>query len=171
MTAASQQPHSLQDGLLSDDKNYTQLADLNFDLFEVQTLEIARYFFYAFAEPESEAWIEAFRRAEMTFPAPFGATIANAILIALNDMGAARTRPFSFVNPGCKNCGKRITDEERYLLSALQNTRRGHRSTAETACLLLCEGGDSSALIASLERIAIITGDIQTPSGIPLADC
>lgn len=163
MSAASQQHNSAHRGHLPQDAGMSQLADHEFDTFETQVLEIARRFFQAFSDPESEAWIEALRRAEEIFPVPFGATIANAILIALNDMRCSRMNLFSFINPCCPNCAQNITDEERYLLSALHNVRRGRRSLAETECMLLCEGNDTTKLIASLERVAIITGDVSTP--------
>lgn len=103
---------------------YSLLADCNFDEFETSVLEIARHFFLAFSEPQSEAWVEAFRRAEQLFPVPFGATIANAILIALNDMRKSRVRLFTYTTPCCKDCMRHITDEERYLISALRDMRR-----------------------------------------------
>lgn len=139
------------------------LAHSGFDVFETNVLEIARHFFLAFAEPESEAWIDAFRRAEQAFPVPFGATIANAVLIAIQDMRRSRIRLFTYSNPRCIECSKLITDEERYFMTALQSIRRARFGMAETNCLLLCEGGDATALLASLERIAIITGDVQEP--------
>jgi hypothetical protein len=134
-----------------------------FDEFEIHVLEIARLFCLAFADPKSEAWIDALRHAEQVFPVPFGATIANAVLIALNDMRRSRTRMFTYTNPRCTDCVRHITDEERYLISALHSMRQGNRGVAETHCMLLCEGGDATRLLASLERIAIITGDVETP--------
>lgn len=163
MGAASQHHNSAHRGHMPRGAGLSPLADLKFDTFETQVLEIARHFFQAFSDPESEAWVEALRRAEEMFPVPFGATIANAILITLNDMRSSRVRLFSFISPGCADCCAHITDEERYLLSALHNIRRGQRSLAETDCMLLCEGNDTTKLMASLERIAIITGDVATP--------
>ncbi|WP_170334737.1 hypothetical protein [Ruegeria arenilitoris] len=139
------------------------VSSCGFDEFEEHVLHVSRYFFLAFSEPQSEAWIDAFRHAEQVFPVPFGATIANAVLIALNDMRQSRIRAFSYTNPHCVNCAQGITDEERYLILALQSIRRGIRGVAETNCMLLCEGGHNTKLLASLERIAIITGDVSKP--------
>ncbi len=130
---------SAKDRILGHDGHY-RLADCAFDTFELSVLEIARHFFLAFAEPNSEAWVEAFRRAEQIFPAPFGATIANAVLMPLNDMRRSRIRLFTYSNPRCDDCARHITDEERYLISALKYIRRARRGQAETNCMLLCEG-------------------------------
>lgn len=163
MGPVSQPSHGSSQHRLEHRAGHSLITDCNFDEFEVRVLEIARHFFLAFSEPQSEAWIVAFRRAEQVFPAPFGATIANAILIALNDMRRSRVRTFTYSNPLCQECLSHITDEERYFLSALQDMRRSNRTAVETSCMLLCEGNDASDLLASLERIAMITGDVDEP--------
>lgn len=163
MGPVSQPPRGTTKNHIQRHNGSNLLADCDFDEFELHVLEIARHFFLAFADPESEAWVEAFRRAEQVFPVPFGATIANAILIALNDMRRSRIRMFTYSNPRCEGCVRHITDEERYLISALKNIRRANRGTAKMNCMLLCEGGNTAKLLASLERIAIITGDVKTP--------
>ncbi|MEM1005933.1 MAG: hypothetical protein AAF496_00470 [Pseudomonadota bacterium] len=163
MGSVSQPSHGSPDNRIAQPAGHSLLAECDFDEFETNVLDIARHFFLAFAEPESEAWVEAFRRAELMFPAPFGATIANAILIALNDMRQSRVRLFTYSNPRCDDCLHHITDEERYFISALRDMRRSNRGAVETNCMLLCEGNDASDLLASLERIAIITGDVEDP--------
>lgn len=163
MGPVSKPSHGSSEHRLEHQAGHSLIADCNFDEFETHVLGIARHFFLAFAEPHSEAWVEAFRRAEQVFPVPFGATIANAILIALNDMRRSRVRTFTYTNPRCERCLQHVTDEERYLVSALRDIRRGNHGSAKTNCMLLCEGGDTSALLRALERIAIITGDAETP--------
>ena len=142
----------------------TQMAAAQgFDEFELQVLEIARYFFVTWSSPHSQSWMDAFMLAEQMFPAPFGATIAHAVAIMLNEMRSARPHLFNYHNPRCAGCSRKITDEERYLIAALQAVRRGQRSQAETQALMLCEGQDATAFLAACERIAIITGDVDEP--------
>ncbi|MEM6634315.1 MAG: hypothetical protein AAF667_00355 [Pseudomonadota bacterium] len=139
-------------------------ARMSIDVFEKHFLEIARHFFLAFSRPQSQAWVDAFWKAEQAFPMPFGATIAHAILISINELRSLRTRPFAFQNPYCTHCSTDITNEERYLLLALRSVRLGNKSQASTNALLLCENEDTSAFLESLERLSIITGDIDDPT-------
>ena len=140
------------------------VATVAADAFEENTLEIARLFFVSFAHPQSQAWMQAFWKAEQMFPAPFGATVAHAILIALNEMREQRKRPFEFRNPNCPNCARDLTNEERYLMSTLRAIREGNRSQATTHALLLCESDDTAGFLGALERVAMITGDIDKPA-------
>lgn len=138
-------------------------SDLQLDPFEEQFLDIARRFIIALAFPESLAWVDAFRRAETAFPPPFGATIASAILIAIREMQLSRFHPGSArvalhtVEP------QRISEEERHLMRAFQSVRRHKHSDAHAHAILLCEGGDCHAFLSALERVAIITGDVDVP--------
>lgn len=140
------------------------VATIAADAFEENTLEFARYFFVSFAHPESQAWVDAFWEAEQNFPPPFGATIAHALLIAVNEMRGQRQRPFEFRNPNCPNCSRDLTNEERYLMSTLRAIREGNRSQATTHALLLCESDDTAGFLGALERVAMITGDIAEPA-------
>lgn len=164
MGAETNQPHYNHHADNACCTDNTQLAeDQGFDAFELHVLEIARYFFVTWSDPHSQSWMEAFLRAEQMFPPPFGATIANAVVVMLNAMRVARPHLFNYHNPRCVGCSRQITDEERYLISALHAVRRGQRSTAETQTLMLCEGRDASGFLAACERLAIITSDIARP--------
>lgn len=136
-------------------------APPEFSAFEWNALEVARYFFTSFSRPETQAWTEGFRRAEEMFPAPFGATIANAILIAVNEVRARRERTFEFMCPECERQSGRMTPEERYLMSTISAIRAGNRSAAHMHALLLCESEDTSGFVEAVERLAIITGDFH----------
>lgn len=133
------------------------------DTFEKQVLDIARYFFQAFANPESQAWINAFGEAERSFPAPFGATIAHAILIAINEVRASRRGSFQFEHPASVAAEHSMTDAERYFILVLHHVRRTDRTAARSQALFLCEGNDATRVLAAFERLAIITGDVGEP--------
>lgn len=128
-------------------------------MFEDQVLAIARHFFQAFASPASQAWIDAFGKAEREFPAPFGATIAHAVSIVINEVRVSRRRPFQFERPGTLAAAHGMTDTERYFVLVLHHIRRADRAAARAHALLLCEGNDASRVLAAFERLAIITGD------------
>ena len=77
-------------------KNTAFIEELGFDVFEISVLRIARYFCEAFDQPMRQTWKPAFREAEKIFPAPFGATIANAISIAIDMVCLGRKRNFCY---------------------------------------------------------------------------
>lgn len=131
------------------------------DTFEREVLNIARRFFEAFARPESHAWMDAFREAEQAFPAPFGASIAHAVLIAINELRASRRSVFQFERSGSASGARVLTDGERYFICVLHHIRRGNWASARAHALFLCEGNDASRLLAASERLAIITGDVS----------
>lgn len=131
------------------------------DAFERDVLKIARYFFEAFSCPAGHAWVDAFGEAERTFPIPFGATIAHAVLIAINAVRASRKRTFMFERPASVPGVFSLTDNERYFIRILHDIRRGDRASARSHALYLCEGNDASRVLAAVERLAIITGDVD----------
>lgn len=133
------------------------------DDFERDVLTIARHFFEAFARPEGHAWVDAFGEAERTFPMPFGASIAHAVLIAINALRTSRRRTFLFERPGSLAAAFTLTDTERYFIRILHDIRRGDRASARAHALFLCEGNDATRVLAALERLAIITGDVDDP--------
>ncbi|MEM8822569.1 MAG: hypothetical protein AAGF30_03070, partial [Pseudomonadota bacterium] len=64
------------------DERFT-VQQVAFDDYEKAILEITRPMMRSLADPRSEGWLQAFDLALVRFPAPFGATIAHAIAIAL----------------------------------------------------------------------------------------
>jgi len=140
----------------------TALSQLDsLDDFERNVLTIARHFFEAFAEPSRHSWIDAFGAAERAFPVPFGASIAHAILIAIIAMRVSRRHTFVFERPEGLAAAFTLTDTERYFIKTLHDIRRGDRASARAHALFLCEGNDASSVLAALERLAIITGDVD----------
>lgn len=136
-----------------------------FDQFERDFLQIARMFFLSFHRAESHAWVNAFYSAEKRFNAPYGATIANAILMVVNTMRAARGSGFSYRDPNCETCREYITDEERYLIGTLHDVRQRNRSGARMNAMLLCQGEDDQAFMDAISRLAIIAGDSTAYAG------
>ena len=136
----------------------TFLRDSGYEAFEKDVLMIARLFFMTFTKPQSHSWIDAFEGASVRFGPPFGATIAMAVADVIRSLGQCRTTPFQFINPRCKNCRQRISEEERYLLSAFQATRQNKRSEATAFAMLVCEGNDAGKVIAALKRLSLLFG-------------
>lgn len=139
------------------------LAMAQLDGFEHQVLRIARHFFEGFARPESHAWMQAFLEAERSFPVPFGASIAHAISIAINELRVSRQRLFQFEHPGSMAAAVTLTDNERYFMLVLHHIRRGDRAAARAHALFLCEGNEVTGVLSALERLAMITGDVTEP--------
>ncbi len=138
------------------------LARQPFDEFEKQVLQIARMFFVTFHVPNSQMWMEAFQFAEHEFPAPFGATLANAILIYVESMRRVRANSFNYHDPHCPGCSQQLTDEERYLISVIHHLRQGEMGQAQLNAMLLCEGRDSSKMLEAARRMLLIIG-CETP--------
>ncbi|MEM0976387.1 MAG: hypothetical protein AAGJ34_02510 [Pseudomonadota bacterium] len=136
---------------------------LNIDAFEQTYLTVARHIFMNFERPNAQRWMNAFMEAERAFPAPFGATIAHAISVAIHEMRMCRTNTFSYFNTDDPVAPVSVTKEERYFVSVLQDIRGGDTASAKLNALLLCEGGDAGAFLGAVERIAIITGDVKDP--------
>lgn len=140
-------------------KQQVLLEGSGFDAFEKDALAIARLFLMTFTKPQSHDWIAAFEGAAARFGPSFGAPIAMAVCNVVRALGQCRTTPFQFINPHCPCCRNTICDEERYLLSALQATRRNRRSEASMFAMLVCEGNDADRLVNALEQLSLILGE------------
>lgn len=145
------------------DPGITERACLNMNAFEAAFLDVARHIFETLETPQTQCWMTAFMKAEQVFEPPFGATIAHAIALTVQEISAERLRVFAYYKSGSPVAARALTDEERYLVLALRAMREHQHSTARLNALLICEGGDNSGLLAALERISIITGDVSVP--------
>lgn len=145
------------------DQGFKERSDLSLDDFERGTLTVARHLFQTYAAPESQCWMDAFMAAERAFQPPFGATIAHAISLLVNELRTARQRTFTFYEAGHAFADTAMTREERYLIQTIQLIRSGAYSGARTQAMLLCDGGDCSGVLAAIERLCIITGDVKEP--------
>ena len=136
---------------------------LDTDFFETNLLTVARHLFASFSKQQSHHWMEAFHVAENAFPAPFGATIGHAIAQIINEMRMSRSTTFSYYENTDLQAGTVLTREEKYLIQSLQAVKTGNHSRASASAMLLCEGGETRGLLAALERLCLITGDVLTP--------
>lgn len=134
---------------------------LNLDGFEKATLCVARHLFATFHHPSEQCWMSAFMEAERAFPPPFGATIAHGITIAIREMSKERCRAFSYFRCDDPLSETATTREEQYLLMTLRGIRRHDHQMARAHALLVCDGGDSDAFLAAIERVCLITGEVQ----------
>ena len=137
------------------------LDQTSFDEFECDILQIARLFFKAFDHPESFTWVNAFYFAELKFHAPYGATIANAVLMSINAMRIVRGSGFNYLDSNCQTCKKYITAEERYFIGTLHNIRLKNRSAVKMNAMLLCQGSADISFTEAMGRLAVITGDYE----------
>ena len=144
------------------DPGVAERAPLDMDAFETSFLGIARDLIASFETPESHCWMTAFLEAERVFPAPFGATIAHAIAITVNALRDGRMRAFSYFRNGDPLADLAMTREERYLVLTLRGLRRNDPALAQTNAMLVCEGGKGAPLLAAMERLCLITGDVTT---------
>jgi len=135
------------------------LYECGFDQFELSALAVCRRFFAAFAKPEGHGWIAAFEAAERAFPPPFGATIAMALVRALDVMRRSRRSRFDYIRTDCPACAGSITQEERHLISTFAAARRGRRSEALALATMLCEGESPEDLVVAFERMAVLLGE------------
>lgn len=131
------------------------LADQGYDADAQNILKIARIFFVAFDQPETQLWMQAYRYAETVYPAPMGATVAQAALNMLNEMRIIRPHTFNYTDPRCAECSDYLTPEERYLMESFGQIRRGARAAAQLNAMMLCEGKDPDKFMDAAERLSV----------------
>ena len=124
-----------------------------FDQFELDILQITRLFFLSFHHPESFAWVNAYSMAEQRFKKPYGATIANGVLTAINAVCGARGAGLRYHDPQCSVCQEYVTPEEITFIRILHELRKGNRSLARAMALQLCEASDESRTIEAMEQL------------------
>ncbi|NRB00252.1 MAG: hypothetical protein HRU32_10585 [Rhodobacteraceae bacterium] len=145
------------------DPGVAERAAMDLNGFETTFLTVARHVFETYENPDAQCWMTAFMEAERVFPAPFGATLAHAIAVAVNGLMIGRTRAFSYFRSSDPLADQAITTEERYFVMILRCLRDHRYGMARTNAVLVCEGGHTAELLAAIERICIITGDVQQP--------
>lgn len=148
------------------------LARAGFDPAEHAVLTVARLFFQSFAIPQGHAWISAFARAGALFPPGTtragGPEIAVATLAAVQAMRAARKSAFRFSNPDCPGCARILGAHERHFMDVLCAFRRGARSRAHAASMLICEGNPADPFLAAMSDLAALIGPRTPSSGRPV---
>lgn len=116
---------------------------------ELAALDIMRFFFVSYAEPESQGWRVAFSYATSAFGRDRGARIAYALMETVEAMSRSRRSMFCFSNPRCPKCRLRLTEPEQRLMRILRASRRGDGAASQTQALILCEGNPTARFIAS----------------------
>ena len=146
---------------IPEDSGLVLISDVGLDEYEQKILQIARLVFATFDKPETQRWVQAFHIAENSFPAPFGATIAHAVVITLNALRVSRNRCFSFFDAGHPHADTVMTQEEKYVLLTFHAIRRKESTKARMQAMLACEGGETKSFLSAFERLAMITGDVS----------
>lgn len=128
---------------------------------EQHFLTVVRCFLQTYETPGSQCWMNAFLYAEQRFPPPFGATVAHACHLAIETLCLARGRSLSYLKTDNELADRAVTNSERQLIEVLRAVQTSDVEKAEWTALLLCHGGDTKDFLAALERLFIITGQIE----------
>lgn len=131
----------------------TSLEEAGYDPTERAILEVSRLFFQTFAVPQSQTWLLALQCAELRFPPDLSAQIGFDILAAVQAMRVSRTSSFCFNNPTCPGCSKIVSEHERQFMGVFRAIRQKRTSVAQTYALLICEGNDTTRLIARMSAL------------------
>lgn len=129
--------------------------------FETSVLSVARHLFETYEQPEGQCWMQAFMEAEARFPAPYGATIAHAISVAVGALRTAQHGTFSYFRTSDALAPHAVTDTERRFVETLRHVADGRAAAARASAMMLCFGGPSQAFLAALERLCVLTGAVQ----------
>lgn len=132
---------------------------------DVALLEVMRYFFVSFTDPERQAWETAFQCSEIYFGPQRGGEVALALLRMIQTMRVSRRTTFRFSNPYCSSCRLRVTDCERHMLGAFRDLSAKNTASARAKALMLCEGfpageflNAAAALVATQPHLAPARG-------------
>ena len=141
-----------------------RLDQTNFDQFEYDILQITRLLFLAFHCPKSHAWVNSYYLAEQIFGAPYGSTIATAVLKAVNAVCESRIYGINYHDTNCEKCKEYLTNEEYYFIGTLHKIRQKNSSGAKVNAMMLCEGTSFNKFleyIVELSNIALHLTDIS----------
>lgn len=142
----------------STDHHYPHLkhalvADQGFDSQELAFLALCRRLFEAMVTRDQAAWARVYRLAERQNGRAQSEPILRYTKYVVEAMRQSRASVFNYSKDSCLGCRKAITPEERLLVQCFHAIRRGHRSRAAAAAMMLCEGNDSARLFVSLEML------------------
>ena len=136
--------------------NRKLLVNAGLDPFELAFLQISRYFFASFSDPERRHWSTAFTLAKRAWGPFHGPALATGIVEVLDAMRMTRRETFMFSNPVCPNCSSKISGHERNLMTCVMAARRGNRTKLNAGALMLFNGQEPQVFIAVLD--AFIAG-------------
>lgn len=117
-------------------------------------LEIMRYFFVAYTDPERHSWETAFLHAQRTLGEDHGPVIATRILALVQAMRTSRKSTFSFSSPYCACCRNHVSNSEKHMLDAVCAIERGDPVGARANALVLCEGYDTESFLEAARKLA-----------------
>ncbi|MEO1686466.1 MAG: hypothetical protein AAFU61_01030 [Pseudomonadota bacterium] len=119
-------------------------------------LDVMRFYFTSFAQPESQAWIGALEWSVATAGPTLGSRVAYQAMRLVQALRGSRTAPFRFSNPCCPTCRKIVTETERRLLMLIVHLQRNELSSAHAEAMLICEGHDAGRLLVEAETLSRI---------------
>ena len=128
------------------------LSDIDLDSYDYSALTAARFFFSAFASPQSDPWLSMVIGSDHLFPGVQSAETMRRLLTVVHEMRLARKSVMRFSNPTCPCCAEILTEEERHLVQTLQAVRDGRKSRAASSAMLLCEGHDTAEFLSAVAR-------------------
>ncbi|MCR9135669.1 MAG: hypothetical protein NXI27_06735 [Alphaproteobacteria bacterium] len=124
------------------------------DACERALLDMVRHFLLAYTKHDHPHWETALELGSRYFGARNGPLTTFAVLDVIKALRTSRKTCFTFNNPRCGTCRNKLSDCERHLCRTLHFARNGERSRVRTEALILCEGFDTKALLAAVERLA-----------------
>lgn len=92
--------------------------------------------------------------AEQRYQKPYGATIANAVLTAINAVCGARGSGLRHHDPQCSICQEYVTPEEEFFIGIFHELRVGNQSVARTMAMQRCEGLDENRTFEVMGQLA-----------------
>lgn len=128
--------------------------EARFDALESALLDIARLYWQTFAAPGSQSWIRALKQAQQQFGPSRGGEVGLMILAVVQAMRTSRSSCFRFNNPDCRFCAAIVSEHERQFMNVFRAVRGGHIGPARTHAMILCEGNNTDAFIASMTVFA-----------------
>ena len=117
-------------------------------------LTVARFFFQSFSAPQLEGWTRALSGAEQMLGSKAGPEFACGVLRMVQAMRCSRKSVFHFSNPDCGHCASTLSGHERLLMHSLWACLKGRPEDAAGLAMLLCEGNDTSDLVAAMTDLA-----------------
>ncbi len=137
------------------------LKDAGFDIVECRLLTISRYFLVSYTKPQTLAWETAFDLSCADFGERDGPAVGLSVVNMLRAMRESRKTMFSFNNPRCPECGRRITDCERHLIASIKAARNRKSADARMEVLILCEGFDTGRVIAAINSLVALLPPVK----------
>lgn len=121
---------------------------------ELAALDILRFFFVSYSEPQSQGWRIAFTYATACFGRDQGVRAAYVLMELVETISRSRRSLFTFSNPRCQTCRLRLSEPERQLMHALSACRAGDLPQARRKAMMLSEGAPVERLVAALVLVA-----------------